>query len=177
MLRILFVDIFYPKVVNDQAATDGACVVLPQARGYSTLGVPVLHEALFKEFLGNYTGLWQAIHSFFGSSSKQIHLVLQLIGDCNVRLHPLACLISLAACTRSISWGCLSKSPWCPSSFGKCAAAEHVNCLPLSHHQFCNLHFPFFAIFQSHFHVHCLFLVLRANCSTKQNRITGCHLQ
>ncbi len=58
MLRILFVDIFYPKIVDDQAEADGVRVMLPQAGGPLTLAVPVLPKALFEEFLGNYTGLW-----------------------------------------------------------------------------------------------------------------------
>jgi hypothetical protein len=58
MLRILFVNIFYFKIVEYQAETDGARVVLPKAGGHLTLAVPVLPEVHFEEFLGNYTGLW-----------------------------------------------------------------------------------------------------------------------
>jgi hypothetical protein len=58
MLCILFVDIFYPKIVDDQAETDRAGVVLTQAGGCLTLVISVLREGLFEEFPSNYTDLW-----------------------------------------------------------------------------------------------------------------------
>jgi hypothetical protein len=56
----------------------------------------------------------------------------------------------------------------------KLAAAEQVNCSPtfVAYLFICTeLSLPFF---QSHFHDHHHFLVLRADSRTKQNRITGC---
>ncbi len=74
-----------PQIVDSQAGTDGARVMLPHAGGCSTLEVPPVSQGALWGVPGRLYPPVVGRTSHFGSHSKQICPVLQLLGDCNVQ--------------------------------------------------------------------------------------------
>jgi hypothetical protein len=63
MLRILLLNVFHSKFIDDQTEADGLHVVLPQTGSCLALAVTMPHKPLLEKFLGNDAGLGQAVHS------------------------------------------------------------------------------------------------------------------
>ena len=59
---MLFSNIFNAEVVYHESEADWSCVVFPETGGVDDFVVAVFGEALFMQFIGQNTGLGEAIH-------------------------------------------------------------------------------------------------------------------
>ena len=64
--RMFLADILDTEIVNDQSELYWSPLVFPEARNQFALMVTVLVEAFFQQFVGEETGLWQAVHALVG---------------------------------------------------------------------------------------------------------------
>ena len=57
MLGVFIADVFYAKIIHEEAETDWAPVMLPEYRGDGALKIPLCILLLFKELLGQDAGV------------------------------------------------------------------------------------------------------------------------
>ena len=62
MLSMLFSNILNAEIVDNESEADWSCSVFPETRGVDDFIVAVFGEVLFQQFVGQYTGLGEAIH-------------------------------------------------------------------------------------------------------------------
>ena len=66
MVGVLFADVYYPKVVNNEVENDGLGGVLPERRGSGNRGESKIGEVGFEAFVGDAASLFEAGHTFSG---------------------------------------------------------------------------------------------------------------
>ena len=62
VLGMFFADIFYTKIIHDEAETDGAPVMFPETRADSALPISFGIQSFCEEVLGYFSGEGEAVH-------------------------------------------------------------------------------------------------------------------
>ena len=79
---MLFSNILNAEIVDNESEADWSCSVFPETRGVDDFVVAVFCEALFEQFVGQYTGLGEAIH---GAANLHTDVaVFDLIADIDI---------------------------------------------------------------------------------------------
>jgi hypothetical protein len=82
MVDVIFVDVLHAKIVNDNGETEGVPVMMPVSWCDSALAVSCFVKAFGEEFLCNYAGLWEAVHSmlhFTENIAIHVHFVMECL--------------------------------------------------------------------------------------------------